>query len=432
MEPKQPIALQSSSNRKDEKTQRTRRHARFIFNPLDKTNQRKYPQLMIAPEEINKIEIVKPSVEAIELFNGMTEEAVEAAPGLNVMLNSQNENTTKNTIFDMLKDNIYLSDNYKTIVENRSFRDSYISSSASFSINDSFLNNTKNDRSTNMLVDDNKDHNINNHGSDVKKKVPSGTRVMLVGDEQSDVQQPGDIAHTSSHHASSDYSELFKAIMKTIIVRNVDDDGNNNNNTDSHNNNDPPQSAPQLKLGPKARKRFLILKFSLPKQHMKLTRHLKEEIIKECKKIDDLDCWSDEENHLFDLPDEDDDVVEEEEDSIEMGADDASSSEGRNKILRFSGAIHNNNNFNLINESRHMGRSQYQDGRNTTTTTTTPSTTSIFVKPSDIVQDDSDELIRNAVNILYRYKRAQLKKAESRSKSSTLQKLRVISTFMLR
>lgn len=424
MEPKQPIALQSSSNRRDENTQRTRRHARLIFNPLDKTSQRKYPQLMIAPEEINKMEIVKPSVEATELFNGMTEEVVEAAPGLILMLNLQDENTTKN----VLKDNIYLSDNYKTVVGNRSVRDSYVSSSTSFSINDSFLNNNKNDRSMNMLVD-NKDHTINNHGSEVKKKVPSGTRVMLVGDEQPDVQQPGDIAHTS--HASSDYSELFKAIMKTI-VRNEGD----GNNTDSHNDN--PQLPPQhnhgnavLKLGPKARKRFLILRYSLPKQHMKLTRHLKVEIIRECKKIDDLDCWSDEENHLFDLPDEDDDVVVEEEEAMEMVADDASS-EGMNKILQLSGAIHNNNNYNLINESRHIRRTQYQDGRNNTTTTTTPSTTSIFVKPSDIVQDDSDELIRNAVNILYRYKRAQLKKAESRSKSSTLQKIRVISTFMLR
>ena len=432
MEPKQPIALQSSSNRRDEKNQRTRRHARLIFNPLDKTNQRKYPQLMIAPEEINKIEIVKPNVEATELFNGMTEEVVEAAPELILMLNLQDEKTINNTVFDIhnvLKDNIYLSDNYKTVVGNRSVRDSYISSSTSFSINDSFLNNNKNVRSTNMLVDY-KDHIINSHGSDVKKKVPSGTRVMLVGDEQPNVQQPGDIAHTS--HASSNYSDLFKAIMKTI-VRNEGD----GNNTDSHNDN--PQSPPHhnhvnavLKLGPKARKRFLILRYSLPKQHMKLTRHLKVEIIRECKKIDDLDCWSDEENHLFDLPDEDDDEVvveEEEEEAMEMSEDDASS-EGRNKILRLNGAIHNNNNFyNLINESRHMGRAQYQDGRYNTTTTTTAS---IFEKPSDIVQDDRDELIRKAVNILYGYKKAQLKKAESRGKSSTLQKIRVISTFILR
>ena len=427
MEPKQPIALQSSSNRRDEKNQRTRRHARLIFNPLDKTNQRKYPQLMIAPEEINKIEIVKPSVEATELFNGMTEEVVAAAPELILMLNLQDENTINNTVFDIhnvLKDNIYLSDNYKTVVGNRSTRDSYISSSTSFSINDSFL---KNVRSTNMLVDY-KDHIINSHGSDVKKKVSSGTRVMLVGDAQPDVQQSGDIAHTS--HTSSNYTELFKTIMKTI-VRNEGD----GNNTDSHNDNS--QSPPQhnhvnavLKLGPKARKRFLILRYSLPKQHMKLTRHLKVEIIRECKKIDDLDCWSDEENHLFDLPDEDDDevVVEEEEEAMEMGEDDASS-EGRNKILRVSGAFHNNNNYNLINESRHMGRAQYQDGRYNTTT---PSTASIFEKPSDIVQDDSDELIRNAVNILYRYKKAQLKKEERKGKSSTLQKIRVISTFMLR
>jgi hypothetical protein len=121
-------------------------------------------------------------------------------------------------------------------------------------------------------------------------------------------------------------------------------------------------------------------------------------------------------------------VVEEEEEAMEMGEDDASS-EGRNKILRLNGAIHNNNNYNLINESRHMGRAQYQDGRYNTTT---PTTASIFEKPSDIVQDDRDELIRKAVNILYHYKKAQLKKAESKGKSSTLQKIRVISTFMLR
>ena len=443
MEPKQPNALQSSSNRKAENTQRTRRHARLIFNPLDKTNQRKYPQLMIAPEEINKIDIVKPNVEAIELFNGMTEEVVEAVPGVVLVVNmKKDENTIKNNmdIHNVLKDNIYLSDHYKTVdddVGNRNVGQvSYSSSSASFSTNENFHNN-KDDRS-NILANIIDDPTIDNLGSEVKKKVvPVGTRVMLVGDELPDVEQSVDVPRTS--HTSSVYNELLKSIMKTtnvvnkncnIIPKGGGDDGSTI--VGSHDDNDQSQSQLQsqhnhnhnavLKLGPKARKRFLILKYSLPKQqqqHMKLTRHLKVEIIRECKSIVDLDCWSDEENHLFDLPDDDD--VEEEEEEI--------GSEGKNKILRLSRAQYNNP---LIDESRHRGRTQYQDRSSPSPTTTAASIASLSLKPSDIVQDDHDELIRNAVAILYRYKRAQLKKAQSKNKSTTLQKLRVISTFMLR
>lgn len=397
---------------------------------------------MIAPEDINKIDIVKPNVEAIELFNGMTEEVVEAVPGVVLVVNmKKDENTIKNNmdIHNVLKDNIYLSDHYKTVVDvgNRNVgQDSYSSSSASFSTNDNF-HNSKDDRS-NILANVIVDPTIDNQDSEVKKKVvPAGTRVMLVGDELPDVQQPADVPRAS--HASSVYNELLKGIMKTTNVVNkncniIDRGGSDGSNiVDSH--DDSAQSQPQsqhnhynavLKLGPKARKRFLILKYSLPKQqqqHMKLTRHLKVEIIRECKSIVDLDCWSDEENHLFDLPDDDD--VEEEKEEEEIG------SEGKNKILRLSRAQYNNP---LIDESRHRGRAQYQDRSSTSFSPTTSTATTVFVslKPSDIVQDDHDELIRNAVTILYRYKRAQLKKAQSKNKSTTLQKLRVISTFMLR
>lgn len=193
----------------------------------------------------------------------------------------------------------------------------------------------------------------------------------------------------------------------TIEEMSINNNTTTTDNIDENNNIINTTKKEVVKFGPKARKRFILLKHSLP--DYKFNTKLKLAIIEDCKTITDIECWSDEENNFFDLPDDD----EENED---------------NDLTNNS-----NNDYKKLSNIQAKKIGHYAEAIHKTTKD--PVTTSVEAHLTSLSKEDT-QIIKDSVYILKKFKRSKLRQSQylktKGSNFGVLQKLNIITTTLLR